>query len=422
MMKSSYAFAFMPVASFSPEHGDFQKIGLTWFEMLERLNGKMVHDKEIETDDPPFFLILTGGCENKVLEVIDSEKGNHNFPVFLIAHPNNNSLPASLEILARLKQDGVNGNIIFFSDPADIAGLAKLTDLTHHVSIYKKMKLSRIGLVGEPSDWLVASMQSSDIVKKTWGPKVVQINMEEMDESINHADSSKNLSVVEQFITHAEIISGPEQNDFKKSADVYTALQEAAEKHALNALTVRCFDIVERHKTTGCFALAQLNNDGIIAGCEGDLPSAIGMLWAKYLLNSHAWMANPAQIDPSKGFLRLAHCTIDFEMTDKFELFTHFETNIGIGIRGFVNAQPCTLLRIGGKNLDKIWITEGQIVGSGQSPLLCRTQLDVVTDDKEALEQLLKNPLGNHVVLVFGHHKALLTSYHKMFIAESEQN
>ena len=47
-------------------------------------------------------------------------------------------------------------------------------------------------------------------------------------------------------------------------------------KERLDAVAVRCFDLVTARGTTGCLALSALNDAGRVAACEGDLASAVG--------------------------------------------------------------------------------------------------------------------------------------------------
>lgn len=57
----------------------------------------------------------------------------------------------------------------------------------------------------------------------------------------------------------------------------------------------------------GCYSLARLLDEGVIAGCEGDVCAALGMLWAKELTGQVSWMANVAQVDPVGATIKLAH-------------------------------------------------------------------------------------------------------------------
>ena len=77
-------------------------------------------------------------------------------------------------------------------------------------------------------------------------------------------------------------------------------------KYDLNALSLKCFDILEKLKTTGCYALSKLNDEGIIAGCEGDIVSAVTMLWVYKLTGILPWMANPTNINLESCTLNIA--------------------------------------------------------------------------------------------------------------------
>ena len=184
----------------------------------------------------------------------------------------------------------------------------------------------------------------------------------------------------------------------------------------LESITVRCFDLVSDMKTTGCFGLAQLIDDGIIAGCEGDLTSTIGMLWAKQLVGETPWMANPAQLDEQHNKLWLAHCTVPRSIVKTYTLRSHFESGLGIGIQGTFSSKPITLLRIGGKDLKKLWLAEGNIIHAGFAENLCRTQVEIELISGGSVKDLLQVPLGNHLVMVSGHHLERFKSWWEMMI------
>jgi L-fucose isomerase-like protein len=217
------------------------------------------------------------------------------------------------------------------------------------------------------------------------------------------------------LLTDAVEVREPSHTDLEENIKVYIALKKAIEQHKLDAITVRCFDLVLDHKTTGCFALAQLNDEGIIAGCEGDLVSTIGMLWSHKLLGQIPWMANPVQLNEESNRLWLAHCTVPRSIVKEYTLRSHFESGIGVGIQGTISNGPVTLLRIGGKNMDKIWIAEGEIIQSGNAEDLCRTQVEVKLTTG-TVKEILKAPLGNHLILVRGHHHKQLLEWWKTMV------
>lgn len=68
-----------------------------------------------------YFFILTGGTENKFLELLNDIEQPQK--IKLIAIGINNSFPASLEILAHAYQNGMEGNIYYLKDEMDFDAL-----------------------------------------------------------------------------------------------------------------------------------------------------------------------------------------------------------------------------------------------------------------------------------------------------------
>ena len=383
---------------------------------LTALGGERVDPEIMDRPGPLFYLVATGGTEGVVLalrarraEVAPDE------PVVLIAHPGNNSLPAALEVLARLQQDGEHGRILYLRGPKDDDGYAQLSQAVDDLAAHRVLAGSRIGLIGDPSDWLVASSPTPDVVRATWGPEVVPIAIEELTARIEATTAADVADAVTSLTSGATGVVEPSATELSDVARVHAALRSLVTDFELDALTVRCFDLVLNLETTGCFGLAELTDEGFIAGCEGDLVSTVGLLWVHALLGETPWMANPAQLDEAADTLWLAHCTVPRTMVESYRLRSHFESGLGVGIQGELPLGPVTLLRIGGTRMERIWLAEGEIERTGDAENLCRTQVEVKLTGGHVSE-LLHAPLGNHIVLVPGHHAGRLRTWWEMFV------
>jgi len=99
-------------------------------------------------------------------------------------------------------------------------------------------------------------------------------------------------------------------------------------------LTLRCFDLIGDDGVTGCVALSLLADQGLPAGCEGDVPSIVGLLWLRLLTGEAAWMANPAWIDPDAGELLARALHGAAHAGRVIHLDTHFESGSGVAIGG----------------------------------------------------------------------------------------
>lgn len=91
---------------------------------------------------------------------------------------------------------------------------------------------------------------------------------------------------------------------------MYGALKRLIKKYDLNAVTVRCFDLLKAVHTTGCLALAILNAEGIPAACEGDQKSLISMVILNALTGGSGFMAIQAVwiLKRKKSSLHIVHC------------------------------------------------------------------------------------------------------------------
>ncbi|MBE2198786.1 MAG: fucose isomerase [Anaerolinea sp.] len=399
-------FAFLPVASsLVPGTDGIRTIIHDYLEPLAAIGGMWQPAERLDTPLPLCYFVVTGGTENAILGHYATRRQSiPGEPVLLLAHPTHNSLPAALETLARLQQDGVPGRIFYLRSAEDEVGWWELATAVHNLTVWHYLQQARIGLVGDPSDWLVASMPGAATVRQAWGPTVIPVDLVDVEAAIQAVPAAAVADHVAELRASAADIREPTTAQIADAARTYIALKDVVQQQRLDALTVRCFDIVMRLKTTGCFGLAQLTDEGVIAGCEGDLVSTVGLLWAYKLLGEIPWMANPAQIDETRNTLWLAHCTVPRRIVQAYRLRSHFESGEGIGIQGSFAAGPVTLLRIGGKGMDRLWLAEGEILQAGHAENLCRTQAEVRLTHGGHVGDLLRAPLGNHTILVPGHH------------------
>ena len=384
--------------------------------LLDDLGGAQVDSGWVgatEASSAQLFVVATGGTERMLLDAIGERAEGH--PAVLVAHRGHNALPAALEALAAIQQDGGTGRIVSLTGDvaADRRGLDEaIGDLEAVIA----MRSTRLGVVGGPSSWLVASSPTPEVVRRRWGPEVVTVDPTRMIE-LTRTPVTPTGVLAERFTSVADPVRSTVDRQAVDSAmGVRAALVDMIDNDRLDAVTVRCFDLLGDPGTSGCLALASLNDDGIVAGCEGDVPSALAMLWVRHLLGQPTWMANPASLDVDRNELVLAHCTVAPSMVESFALDTHFESGMGVGISAQFSAQPVTLIRLGGADLDECWIAEGAIVATGDDADLCRTQVTVELSSGN-VGDLLTRPLGNHLVLASGHHERRLRAWWSMAVS-----
>jgi len=385
--------------------------------LLDELGGAPLDDEASALDQPDVHVavVATGGTEQ--LLIADGEDRRRErpwLPTVLVAHGAHNSLPAALEALAAIQQSGGRGRIVALTGDA-ATDLPMLDDAVGDLEAVVRMHTMRLGVIGGPSSWLVASNPEPEVVRRRWGPEVITVDPTRMIE-LTRTPTAPGGALAERFTSVADPVR-VDRGAVDGAVAVRAALADALDDDHLDAVTVRCFDLLDDPGTSGCLAVASLNDDGIVAGCEGDVPSALAMAWVRAVLDQPTWMANPAALDAQAERVVLAHCTVAPSMVQTMGLDTHFESGRGVGIGGTFALQPVTLIRLGGVDLDRCWIAEGDIVATGDDRHLCRTQVTVALSDGH-VSDLLEQPLGNHLVLAAGHHGERLRRWFQFAVAD----
>ncbi len=375
-------------------------------ELIQRLENEchaeisILGDEMVETVHAPSLptlpdcvMIATGGVENlfkRVWEAIDVEmmcRPHRPKTVTMIADGRNNSLAASLEILTYLGNNGMEGRIVHGTND-EIVETLRATSLQ-----------GRIGLFGQPSDWLIASGVDRDFLRQRYGIETIDIDLQRVKDGIKAIPQIEAEKVAQAMVKHAKAVKEPTNADMIEGAKVYLTLKKICAEERLDAFTIRCFDIVTSCKTTSCLALALLNDEGIVAGCEGDMQSLLTMFLVKRLCGETAFMANPSQLTDHSAML--AHCTIPLSFCDEMVVRSHFESGIGVAVQGMLPLTDYTLLKWGGPKLDRYFVAEAKAIETPYSNHFCRTQITLNVNLKP---YLLQHSIGNHHIIIRGRH------------------
>lgn len=328
--------------------------------------------------------VRTGGTEGIFKSLLPQIKQSGK-PVYLLTSGTSNSLAASMEILSFMQQNHMQGEILHGS--AQYIG-SRIENLIRLEQARLQLQGCRLGVIGQPSDWLISSAADYEAVRNRLGIEIVDIPLDEVLTALGttQIDGGKEGALL-----------------------IYEALRKVVDKYQLRGFTLRCFDLLSVLHNTGCLALARLNAEGLVAGCEGDVPAMLSMIVVRSLFGISGFQCNPAHIDVETGEMMLAHCTIPLDMVIRYELDTHFESGIGVGIRGYMPEGPVTLFKVSG-DLTRHFVAEGQLLRCEARPNLCRTQAVVQLSNPQGARYFLTHPIGNHHILLPGHHASLLSS------------
>ena len=363
-------------------------------QFLDDINNELF-DQDFElaenSEDALFSVVFieTGGSEQKFIKI---EKTLQR-PIILISNCQNNSLPACFEIKSFLANNNEDCILLFGKEKLIADALVEISKIA---AAQKFMDDINLGVIGKPSDWLIASIVDYEKVKKVFNVNLLDITSKELKLEIDKGllDNIPNVEKYRKLASSEEVLEG--------ALKIYSGIKRIVERYKLSGFTIRCFDLIEEYQNTACLALAMFNDQGLIATCEGDVPSMLSMLIVKAACNKPSFQANPSKIvlGDDKNTVLFAHCTVPTSMCSDYEFMTHFESGLGIGIRGKMIPGEVTLFKLS-RDLKDFLLVNGEIEKNTTLSNYCRTQIEVKLPDEDVY-RLINKSYGNHVIISYG--------------------
>ena len=382
--------------------------------IAEKYDVRYIFPEELDGTMPEgatMVLVGSGGVEEMVKANIDRLPPY----IVLIADGLKNSLAASLEILSWMRLNNRHGRVLHGPTGFIMHGIDDYAIAHDAIS---KLQGKRVGVIGKPSGWLIASNVDYPTMHDRWGIELVDVPLDEVVKGYEAITDDEVQDITDDFITKAVGIKEPSRDEVVKAMRLYSSVKGIVERYRLDAFTLNCFDLIPTTHTTGCVALALLNQEGIPAGCEGDEQTLLTMLAVQAATGEMTFMANPSKIlDNAAHEMIFAHCTIAPAMTDRYIVRDHYESLSGVAVEGIFDPMDMTVVKCGGRGMERFFISKAQLLECTTNPNMCRTQLHLRLD--EPLDYFLERSIGNHHVIVRGDHKQRLETVLRMLGANA---
>ena len=266
-----------------------------------------------------------------------------------------------------------------------------------------RIRNARIALVEKPEPWVISVPRDFSLYQKRLGVDILSIPHDELlgrYRGVTHRDAQK---IYAYFKEGATEICEPTDPDIQNASRMAVAMLQLLADYHCDGMAVACFDLIKRAGINPCLGVSYINGETpYFAACEGDVDSAVTMLFLRALSCPAPWMANPSlQPDDSVNF---AHCTAPI-CGNPFRLRNHHETGIGASPQvEYSVGLPLTLCRYGGQE-HALTLQRGRSIPGRYEPN-CRTQLRVQLENPT---HYLNTVLGCHQVLTFDDNLPLIT-------------
>lgn len=195
----------------------------------------------------------------------------------------------------------------------------------------------------------------------------------------------------------------------------YLALKRLAAERNLSGISMGSYP---KCQGTACLPLALLNDEGIVAGCEGDMNSTVAMYLLHCLSDRPIHFGEMLEVDESDNSIVSSHCgagALSLADEDGFILCPVRLANTGVCVRFKSCSGPITFVNlVGRKENYRLCAFEGTAVPTGMvfegNPL----RIQLKTPFRRVWDEISNHGFGHHWMSAYNHVVPVLREFCRM--------
>ena len=238
----------------------------------------------------------------------------------------------------------------------------------------RRMKESRL---------LIVSGNDSRPGSPIMGIATEQVSYAEVNDAWKAADKDESRAVADRWQKTAAAVVGVSRETLETSAAMYLGMKAVLKKHSANGITINCLGgfYGRRIHAYPCLGFHELNNEGMVGGCEADVRSATTMLAGAALTGGRPGYISDPVIDTAKRQIIYAHCVASNKVfgpagpANPFQILTHSEDRQGASVRSILPAGHITTSMEMDARRKEVLLHQAKSVGNDDDDRACRTKL-----------------------------------------------
>ena len=209
------------------------------------------------------------------------------------------------------------------------------------------------------------------------------VSFSEINEAWKTADRDQVREVADRWQNAATEVIGISQETLETSAAMYLGMKNVLERHSANAITINCLGgFYGGHiHAYPCLGFFELNNEGLVGGCECDVRSAATMTAVTALTQGRPGFISDPVLDTGKRQIIYAHCVASNKVfgpqgpANPFTIMTHSEDRQGASVRSILPTGYLTTTLEIHPDRREILFHQAKAVGNDPDDRACRTKL-----------------------------------------------
>jgi hypothetical protein len=185
--------------------------------------------------------------------------------------------------------------------------------------------------------------ESGKAAAEVLGIEVVPVDFAELDGAYEKARPEEAARHAEAWTARAAKVVEPSPVDIRRSGAMYAAIRTVMKERGADGITINCLGgFYEGHlKAYPCLGFTELNDSGLVGGCEGDIKSALTMMVVGALTGRPGYISDPV-IDTSRNQIVYVHCVAPTRVfgpggpASPFHIRSHSEDRKGAVVRSLM--------------------------------------------------------------------------------------
>lgn len=210
-----------------------------------------------------------------------------------------------------------------------------------------------------------------------------KVSFAEINEAWKTADKDESRAIADRWQKTAASVIDISRDTLESSAAMYLGMKAVLKKHGANAITINCLggfygDHIHAYP---CLGFHELNNEGLVGGCECDVTSAATMVALNAMTGGRPGYISDPVLDTAKRQIIYAHCVASNKAfgpqgtTNPFHILTHSEDRKGASVRSVLPVGYMTTTLQMRQDRKQILFHQAKAVANDPDDRACRTKL-----------------------------------------------
>lgn len=292
---------------------------------------------------------------------------------------------------------------IQFGEIEDTSVAHDISNYAKACAIIRKLQGSRVGVIGRRTEGMTPIAVDEIEILRLFGIRLINYGLDEFEKISLSVDRNETESLRKKLEANASGISSKPEYSIN-SIKNYLAAKKIIEKHNLKALTIGSYPLCQGKM---CVPIALLNEEGVPAGCEGDVNATINMLILSWLSDQPIHFGEMLEIDKTENALVTSHCgcgSPSLADSDGYNLTPVRLANDGVCIRFSSKPGQVTFVNlVGRKDTYRMCAFQGEAVRTGLVFEGNPMRIQMESSFEVIWDYLREFSFGHHWMTVYNH-------------------